>query len=203
MEEGVTTFQNNVDDSRYLRTSSASLKPNYPRYIDWKTVNGGDGAGIPLLQPMGAYQRAETELKVPFGDEWKLMMLTYNDGRDLSNGGDKPLQTLPFHTANGTLTGNRWTTGPSTANYTGEQRSGSATGKTPGGYTMFGYRRGLERHQKTSSCAPGNQRGVRDLSRNDSYTGRRPPLLYGRRLPLLTGDKEGLADFCPSLKRSG
>ena len=46
----------------------------------------------------------ETELKVPFGDEWKLTVnYTYNDGRDLSNGGDKPLQTLPFHTANGTL----------------------------------------------------------------------------------------------------
>ncbi|SQC63612.1 colicin I receptor [Klebsiella pneumoniae] len=43
-------------------------------------------------------------MKIPFGDEWKLTVnYTYNDGRDLSNGGDKPLQTLPFHTANGTL----------------------------------------------------------------------------------------------------
>ncbi len=46
----------------------------------------------------------ETELKIPFNDEWKLSFnYTYNDGRDVSNGENKPLSDLPFHTANGTL----------------------------------------------------------------------------------------------------
>ncbi len=59
------------------------------------------------------------------------MNYTYNDGRDLSNGGDKPLQTLPFHTANGTLDWkplDDWSFYV-TANYTGQQRAVSATGK--------------------------------------------------------------------------
>lgn len=49
-------------------------------------------------------QGVETELKVPFNEAWKLSLnYTYNDGRDVSNGGNKPLSDLPFHTANGTL----------------------------------------------------------------------------------------------------
>ncbi|MFV2489121.1 TonB-dependent receptor domain-containing protein, partial [Escherichia coli] len=46
----------------------------------------------------------ETELKIPFSDEWTLSInYTYNDGRDVSNGANKPISDLPFHTANGTL----------------------------------------------------------------------------------------------------
>ncbi|STW80387.1 colicin I receptor [Klebsiella michiganensis] len=48
-----------------------------------------------------------------------------------SNGGDKPLQTLPFHTANGTLDWkplDDWSFYV-TANYTGEQRSGQRDGQ--------------------------------------------------------------------------
>ncbi|XPE67560.1 TonB-dependent receptor domain-containing protein [Shigella flexneri] len=49
-------------------------------------------------------QGVETELKIPFNDEWKLSIdYTYNDGRDVSNGENKPLSDLPFQTANGTL----------------------------------------------------------------------------------------------------
>ncbi|MFO6426672.1 TonB-dependent receptor domain-containing protein [Escherichia coli] len=49
-------------------------------------------------------QGRETELKIPFNDEWKLSInYTYNDGRDVSNGENKPLSDLPFQTANGTL----------------------------------------------------------------------------------------------------
>ncbi len=79
-----------------------------------------------------ARSKVETEVKIPFGDEWKLTVnYTYNDSRDLSNGGDKPLQTLPFHTANGTLNWkplDDWSFYV-TANYTAQQRAVSATGK--------------------------------------------------------------------------
>ena len=49
---------------------------------------------------------------------------TYNDGRDISNGGNKPLSELPFHTANGTLD---WQATQAWSfyvqgNYTGEKR---------------------------------------------------------------------------------
>ncbi len=87
-------------------------------------------------------QGVETELKIPFNDEWKLSInYTYNDGRDVSNGENKPLSDLPFHTANGTLD---WK--PAGAGrlvilcfwslYRAE-RADSATAKTPGGYTIW------------------------------------------------------------------
>ena len=68
----------------------------------------------------------ETELKVPFNDSWKLTLnYTYSDGRDLSNGGNKPLSELPLHTANGTLD---WTPLDDwnvylQANYSGQRRT--------------------------------------------------------------------------------
>jgi outer membrane receptor for ferrienterochelin and colicins len=50
---------------------------------------------------------------------------TYNDGRDISNGGNKPLSDLPFHTANGTVD---WKATQDWSfyvqgNYTGEKRA--------------------------------------------------------------------------------
>ncbi|WP_459577448.1 hypothetical protein, partial [Escherichia coli] len=40
-----------------------------------------------------------SDLKIPFNDEWKLSInYTYNDGRDVRNGENKPLSDLPFHT---------------------------------------------------------------------------------------------------------
>lgn len=83
-------------------------------------------------------QGVETELKVPFNEAWKLSLnYTYNDGRDVSNGGNKPLSDLPFHTANGTLDWKPtqledWSFYVS-GNYTGRKRADSATAKTPVG----------------------------------------------------------------------
>ena len=176
VEGSVTTFQNNVDDMiDILRTSSASEAPGYPNFVGWKTVNG---KRVPVFRYFNVNKArikgVETELKVPFGDEWKLMVnYTYNDGRDLSNGGDKPLQTLPFHTANGTLDWkplDDWSFYV-TANYTGEQRSVSTTGKTPGGYTMFdiGAAWNVTKNVKLRSGVLNV--GDKDLSRDDySYT---------------------------------
>ncbi|MEN1280323.1 hypothetical protein AAIH11_36500, partial [Pseudomonas aeruginosa] len=70
--------------------------------------------------------------------EWKLSInYTYNDGRDVSNGENKPLSDLPFHTANGTLDWKPlaledWSFYVS-GHYTGQKRADSATAKTPGG----------------------------------------------------------------------
>ncbi len=69
---------------------------------------GANGRRIPVFSYYNVnkarIQGVETELKIPFNDEWKLSInYTYNDGRDVSNGENKPLSDLPFHTANGTL----------------------------------------------------------------------------------------------------
>ncbi|MBN0911476.1 TonB-dependent receptor, partial [Pseudomonas aeruginosa] len=98
---------------------------------------------------------------------------TYNDGRDLSNGGDKPLQTLPFHTANGTLDWkplDDWSFYV-TANYTGQQRAVSATGKTPGGYTLFDVGAAWQVTKNVKLRSGVQNVGDKDLSRDDySYT---------------------------------
>ncbi|WP_119310288.1 TonB-dependent receptor domain-containing protein, partial [Acinetobacter baumannii] len=67
---------------------------------------GANGRRIPVFSYYNVnkarIQGVETELKIPFNDEWKLSInYTYNDGRDVSNGENKPLSDLPFHTANG------------------------------------------------------------------------------------------------------
>ncbi|UMX58090.1 TonB-dependent receptor [Escherichia coli] len=80
------------------------------------------------------FRGVETELKIPFNDEWKLSInYTYNDGRDVSNGENKPLHPIwPFHTANVTLDWKSlaledWSFYV-TGNYTGQKRADSATG---------------------------------------------------------------------------
>ncbi|QHW96510.1 catecholate siderophore receptor CirA [Klebsiella variicola] len=176
VEGSITTFQNNVDDMiDVLRTSSASETPGYPNFVGWKTVNG---KRVPIFRYFNVNKArikgVETEVKIPFGDEWKLTMnYTYNDGRDLSNGGDKPLQTLPFHTANGTLDWkplDDWSFYV-TANYTGQQRSVSATGKTPGGYTLFDVGAAWQVTKNVKLRSGVQNVGDKDLSRDDySYT---------------------------------
>ncbi|MGL5698516.1 MAG: TonB-dependent receptor domain-containing protein, partial [Kluyvera sp.] len=141
-QANITTFQNNIEDMINIsRTSSISDAPGYSNFVGFDNANG-------RRVPVFAYynvnkariQGVESELKVPFGDEWKLTLnYTYNDGRDLSNGGNKPLQELPFHTANGRVD---WAPVQDwsfylAASYTGEQRAVSATAKTPGGYTTW------------------------------------------------------------------
>ncbi|EIY5158074.1 TPA: catecholate siderophore receptor CirA [Klebsiella variicola subsp. variicola] len=176
VEGSITTFQNNVDDMiDVLRTSSSSEAPGYPNFVGWKTVNG---KRVPIFRYFNVNKArikgVETEVKIPFGDEWKLTMnYTYNDGRDLSNGGDKPLQTLPFHTANGTLDWkplDDWSFYV-TANYTGQQRAVSATGKTPGGYTLFDVGAAWQVTKNVKLRSGVQNVGDKDLSRDDySYT---------------------------------
>ncbi len=174
VEGSITTFQNNVDDMiDVLRTSSEA--PGYPNFVGWKTVNG---KRVPIFRYFNVNKArikgVETEVKIPFGDEWKLTVnYTYNDGRDLSNGGDKPLQTLPFHTANGTLDWkplDDWSFYV-TANYTGQQRAVSATGKTPGGYTLFDVGAAWQVTKNVKLRSGVQNVGDKDLSRDDySYT---------------------------------
>ena len=176
VEGSITTFQNNVDDMiDVLRTSSASEALGYPNFVGWKTVNG---KRVPIFRYFNVNKArikgVETEVKIPFGDEWKLTVnYTYNDGRDLSNGGDKPLQTLPFHTANGTLDWKPlgdWSFYV-TANYTGQQRAVSATGKTPGGYTLFDVGAAWQVTKNVKLRSGVQNVGDKDLSRDDySYT---------------------------------
>ncbi|HBV2579828.1 TPA: catecholate siderophore receptor CirA [Klebsiella pneumoniae] len=176
VEGSITTFQNNVDDMiDVLRTPSASEAPGYPNFVGWKTVNG---KRVPIFRYFNVNKArikgVETEVKIPFGDEWKLTVnYTYNDGRDLSNGGDKPLQTLPFHTANGTLDWkplDDWSFYV-TANYTGQQRAVSATGKTPGGYTLFDVGAAWQVTKNVKLRSGVQNVGDKDLSRDDySYT---------------------------------
>ncbi|SXC93980.1 catecholate siderophore receptor CirA [Klebsiella quasipneumoniae] len=176
VEGSITTFQNNVDDMiDVLRTSSASEALGYPNFVGWKTVNG---KRVPIFRYFNVNKArikgVETEVKIPFGDEWKLTVnYTYNDGRDLSNGGDKPLQTLPFHTANGTLDWkplDDWSFYV-TANYTGQQRAVSATGKTPGGYTLFDVGAAWQVTKNVKLRSGVQNVGDKDLNRDDySYT---------------------------------
>ncbi|OVX13816.1 catecholate siderophore receptor CirA [Klebsiella quasipneumoniae] len=176
VEGSITTFQNNVDDMiDVLRTFSASEAPGYPNFVGWKTVNG---KRVPIFRYFNVNKArikgVETEVKIPFGDEWKLTVnYTYNDGRDLSNGGDKPLQTLPFHTANGTLDWkplDDWSFYV-TANYTGQQRAVSATGKTPGGYTLFDVGAAWQVTKNVKLRSGVQNVGDKDLNRDDySYT---------------------------------
>ncbi|STV59982.1 colicin I receptor [Klebsiella pneumoniae] len=176
VEGSITTFQNNVDDMiDVLRTSSASEAPAT------RTLSAGKpstGKRVPIFRYFNVNKArikgVETEVKIPFGDEWKLTVnYTYNDGRDLSNGGDKPLQTLPFHTANGTLDWkplDDWSFYV-TANYTGQQRAVSATGKTPGGYTLFDVGAAWQVTKNVKLRSGVQNVGDKDLSRDDySYT---------------------------------
>ncbi|KGQ13946.1 Colicin I receptor [Beauveria bassiana D1-5] len=135
----VTAFQNNVEDMIDIqRTANRSVAPSYSNFV------GFDRSGNPIFRYYNVNKArirgVETELKIPFNDQWKLSLnYTYNDGRDLSNGGNKPLQQQSFHTANGTVDWaplEDWSFYVS-ANYTGKQRAVSATDKTPGGYIVW------------------------------------------------------------------
>lgn len=116
----------------------------------------------------------ETSLQMPFDEQWKLTLnYTYNDGRDLSNGGDAPLSELPLHNANGTLDWkplNDWSFYLA-VNYTGEQRSITADGGTPGGYVTWDLG-GAWRATKNVKLRGGVlNMGDKDLNRDDySFT---------------------------------
>ncbi|ALR77403.1 catecholate siderophore receptor CirA [[Enterobacter] lignolyticus] len=139
IQGSITTFQNNVDDRISIsRTAKVKDAKNYPNYV------GLNADGEPIFRYYNVNKArirgVETELKVPVAEDWKLTLnYTYNDGRDLSNGGNKPLSELPFHTANGTVD---WQATEDwsfyvQANYTGEQRAKVDGGPTPGGYVLW------------------------------------------------------------------
>lgn len=139
VDASVTTFQNDIDDMIDIKsTSNRGLAPSYSNFV------GFDASGNPIF-PYYNVNKArirgvETSLKVPFGEQWKVTLnYTYNDGRDVSNGGSKALSELPLHTANGVLDWkplNDWSFYIS-ANYTGEKRATTQNGQTPGGYVVW------------------------------------------------------------------
>lgn len=141
VESSVTVFRNDVKDRISIsRTSDINAAPGYQNFV------GFTADGVPVFRYYNVnkarIQGVETELKIPFNDQWKLSLnYTYNDGRDVSNGENKPLSDLPFHTANGTLGWKPlaledWSFYVS-GNYTGQKRADSTTAKTPGGYTIW------------------------------------------------------------------
>jgi outer membrane receptor for ferrienterochelin and colicins len=165
----VTAFQNNVDDMIDInRTSSRTDAPNYPNFV------GLDKNGNPIFKYYNVNKArirgVETELKVPFNDQWKLTLnYTYNDGRDLSGGGNKPLQTLPFHTANGTLDWaplDDWSFYVS-ANYTGQQRATTDGTASPGGYVIWNTGAAWKVTKQVKLRAGVLNLGDKDLNRDD------------------------------------
>lgn len=173
VEGSITTFQNDVDDMISInRTADAALAPSYSNFVGFYT--NANGRRVPTFRYFNVNKArirgVETELKVPFDDAWKLTLnYTYNDGRDLSDGGDKPLQELPFHTANGTLdwqARQNWSFYVS-GNYTGEKRDVSNTGKTPGGYVIWNAGGAWQATKNVKLRAGVLNLTDKDLSRDD------------------------------------
>ncbi|WP_058913805.1 catecholate siderophore receptor CirA [Entomohabitans teleogrylli] len=164
----ITTFQNNVDDMiDVLRTSNPALAPSYPNYVGMEN-------GRPVFRYFNVNKARirglETELKVPFNEQWKLTLnYTYTDGRNLSDGGNKPLENRPFHNANGTLDWaplQDWSFYVS-ANYSGESRATAANGPTPGGYVIWNAGAGWQATKNVKLRAGVLNLGDKDLSRDD------------------------------------
>lgn len=134
-----TVFQNDIDDMiTVIRTANRSLAPSYPNFA------GFDASGNPIFRYYNVNKARirglETELDLPVADKLNLRLnYTYNDARDLSNGGNKPLSELPFHTTNATLDWKPledWSFYLS-ANYKGKSRTVTDGNATPGGYTTW------------------------------------------------------------------
>lgn len=165
----VTTFQNDIDDMINIdRTPNRNLAPTYSNFV------GFNRDGEPIFRYYNVNKArirgVETELKVPFNDQWKLTLnYTYNDGRDLSAGDNKPLSSLPFHTANGTLD---WTPLDDwsfyvSGNYTGEQRSTQAASTANGGYVIWNAGAAWQATKNVKLRTGVLNLGDKDLSRED------------------------------------
>ena len=165
----VTTFQNDIDDMINIdRTQSRTLAPSYSNFV------GFNSDGEPIFRYYNVNKArirgVETELKVPFNDQWKLTLnYTYNDGRDLSGGGNKPLSSLPFHTANGTVD---WTPLEDwsfyvSGNYTGEQRATTAATTATGGYVIWNAGAAWQATKNVKLRTGVMNLGDKDLSRED------------------------------------
>ncbi|PBI79584.1 catecholate siderophore receptor CirA [Rahnella victoriana] len=134
-----TVFQNDIDDMiTVIRTANRNLAPTYQNFV------GFDASGNPIFRYYNVNKARirglETELGLPLSDTLNLSLnYTYNDARDLSNGGNKPLSELPFHTSNATVDWKPledWSFYIS-ANYKGKSRTVSDGNATPGGYTIW------------------------------------------------------------------
>ncbi|WP_313609771.1 catecholate siderophore receptor CirA [Atlantibacter hermannii] len=165
----VTTFQNDIDDMINIdRTPNRNLAPTYSNFV------GFNRDGEPVFRYYNVNKArirgVETELKVPFNDQWKLTLnYTYNDGRDLSAGDNKPLSSLPFHTANGTLDWtplDEWSFYVS-GNYTGEQRSTQAASTANGGYVIWNAGAAWQATKNVKLRTGVLNLGDKDLSRED------------------------------------
>lgn len=140
LNTSVTVFENNLEDMINInRSSNKALAPSYPNFIGFDP-----NTGVPIYDYYNVNKARirgiETEMAMPITDRLKLKLnYTYNDARDLSNGGNKPLKERPFHTANGIVDWNPlddWSFYVST-NYTGKQRVVTVANATPGGYVVW------------------------------------------------------------------
>jgi len=173
VQASVTTFQNNVDDRISIsRTANVNQAQDYPNYV------GLNADGEPIFRYYNVNKArirgVETELKFPLAEDWKVTLnYTYNDGRDISNGGNKPLSDLPFHTANGTVD---WKATQDWSfyvqgNYTGEKRALTSSAPTPGGYVIWNTGAAWQVTKAVKLRAGVQNLLDKDLSRDDySYT---------------------------------
>ncbi|SCB75891.1 outer membrane receptor for ferrienterochelin and colicins [Kosakonia oryzendophytica] len=172
VQGSVTAFQNNIEDMINIsRTASLTEAPGYANFVGFE--RNANGKRVPVFRyyniNKARIQGLETELKVPLSDAWKVTLnYTYNDGRDLSGGGNKPLQDLPYHTANGTLDWQAtqdWSFYLS-ANYSGEKRTVSQ-GMTPGGYVIWNAGGAWQASKNVKLRAGVLNLGDKDLNRDD------------------------------------
>jgi outer membrane receptor for ferrienterochelin and colicins len=173
VQASITTFQNDVDDRISIsRTANVDQAQSYPNYV------GLNADGEPIFRYYNVNKArirgVETELKFPVAKDWKVTLnYTYNDGRDISNGGNKPLSELPFHTANGTVD---WKATQDWSfyvqgNYTGEKRALTSGAATPGGYVVWNTGASWQATKAVKLRAGVQNLLDKDLSRDDySYT---------------------------------
>ncbi|HDR2890570.1 TPA: catecholate siderophore receptor CirA [Enterobacter asburiae] len=173
VQASITTFQNDVDDRISIsRTANVNQAQSYPNYV------GLNADGEPIFRYYNVNKArirgVETELKFPVAEDWKVTLnYTYNDGRDISNGGNKPLSELPFHTANGTVD---WKATQDWSfyvqgNYTGEKRALTSGEATPGGYVIWNTGAAWQATKSVKLRAGVQNLLDKDLSRDDySYT---------------------------------
>lgn len=176
VQASATVFQNNIEDMiGNNRTPSLTEAPTYANFVGFWT-NPSNGRNVPAFSYYNVnkarIQGLETELKIPFSEQWKLSLnYTYTDARNLSDGGNVPLSERPFHTANGTLDWkplDDWSFYIS-GNYTGQKRAMTATSATPGGYMIWDLGGAWQATKNVKVRAGVLNLGDKDLNR-DSYS---------------------------------
>ncbi len=164
-----TVFQNDIDDMiTVIRTANRNLAQTYQNFV------GFDASGNPIFRYYNVNKARirglETELSLPVTDVLNLKLnYTYNDARDLSNGGNKPLSELPFHTSNATLDWKPledWSFYIS-ANYKGKSRTVTDGNATPGGYTVWNTGGSYQINKAVKLRAGVLNLGDKDLNRDD------------------------------------